>query len=141
MAWARTELRGQATLVRHGGAVRRARHCRLPARQPASRNTDHDPHSKHDHGRPQLRHDLNSAWPYFAAGLDAAIAVSDDAARRAAADLAALGISSGPSGAASLAGARAALTGPASAGRRAELGVNHASVIVLLNTEAAHPPQ
>ena len=83
----------------------------------------------------------SSAWPYFAEGLDAAIAVPDDAARRAAAGLAALGISSGPSGAASLAGARAALTGPASAGRRTELGVNRASVIVLLNTEAAHPPQ
>jgi diaminopropionate ammonia-lyase len=82
----------------------------------------------------------SSAWPYFAAGLDAAIAVTDDAARRAAADLAALGISSGPSGAASLAGARAALTGPASPGRRAELGVHPASVIVLLSTEAAHPP-
>jgi diaminopropionate ammonia-lyase len=83
----------------------------------------------------------SSAWPYFAAGLDAAIAVPDDAARRAAADLAALGISSGPSGAAALAGARAALTGPASPARRAELGVDPASVIVLLSTEAAHPPQ
>jgi diaminopropionate ammonia-lyase len=82
----------------------------------------------------------SSAWPYFAAGLDAAVAVPDDAARRAVADLAALGISSGPSGAASLAGARAALTGPASAGRRAVLGMNPAAVIVLLNTEAAHPP-
>ena len=52
------------------------------------------------------------AWPYFSGGLDAAVAVTDDAARRAAADLAAVGISSGPSGASSLAGARAALTGP-----------------------------
>jgi diaminopropionate ammonia-lyase len=83
----------------------------------------------------------SSAWPYFAEGLDAAIAVPDDAARRAAADLAALGISSGPSGAASLAGARAALTGPASPGRRGELGMNPASVVVLLSTEAAHPAQ
>jgi diaminopropionate ammonia-lyase len=83
----------------------------------------------------------SSAWPYLAQGLDAAIAVPDDAARRAATDLAALGVSSGPSGAASLAGARAALTGPASSGRRAEVGVGLASVIVLLNTEAAHPPQ
>ena len=47
----------------------------------------------------------SSAWPYFSEGLDAAIAVTDDAARRAAADLAAVGISSGPSGASSLAGA------------------------------------
>lgn len=83
----------------------------------------------------------STAWPYFNGGLDAAIAVADDAARRAAADLAAAGISSGPSGAASLAGARATLTGPGSSGRRAEIGVTPASVIVLLSTEAACPPQ
>jgi len=82
-----------------------------------------------------------SAWPYLSGGLDAATAVTDDAARRAAADLAAAGISSGPSGASSLAGARAVLTGPASPGRRTQTGVNPASVIALLNTEAAHPPQ
>jgi diaminopropionate ammonia-lyase len=76
------------------------------------------------------------AWPYFSAGLDAAIAVTDNAARRAAADLAAAGISSGPSGAASLAGARAALTGQDSADRRVAIGVNPESVIVLLSTEA-----
>ena len=76
------------------------------------------------------------AWPYLAGGLDAAIAVTDDEARRAAADLGAAGISSGPSGAASLAGVRAALTGKASADRRAFLAVDPASVIVLLNTEA-----
>src|SRR5262249_55757004 len=53
----------------------------------------------------------SAAWPVLASGLDAAIAVTDDQARRAAADLASAGISSGPSGAASLAGVRAALTG------------------------------
>jgi diaminopropionate ammonia-lyase len=79
----------------------------------------------------------SAAWPVLAGGLDAAIAVTDDEARRAAADLAAAGISSGPSGAASLAGLRAALTGKASADRRAFLAVDPASVIVLLNTEAA----
>jgi diaminopropionate ammonia-lyase len=76
------------------------------------------------------------AWPYLSGGLDAAVAVTDDAARRAAADLAGAGISSGPSGAASLAGARAALTGHGSAERRAALSVNSDSVIVLLSTEA-----
>jgi diaminopropionate ammonia-lyase len=76
------------------------------------------------------------AWPYLSGGLDAAVSVTDDAARRAASDLAAVGISSGPSGAASLAGVRAALTGNDSADRQAALGVNSASVIVLLNTEA-----
>jgi diaminopropionate ammonia-lyase len=76
------------------------------------------------------------AWPYFSAGLDAAIAVTDNAARRAAADLAAAGISSGPSGAASLAGVRAALTGPGNADRRESLTVTPDSVLVLLSTEA-----
>ena len=83
----------------------------------------------------------SSAWPYLSRGLDAAVAVTDDAAARAAADLAALGISSGPSGASSLAGARAALTGPGSPARRAEIALGPASVIVLLSTEAAHTPQ
>jgi diaminopropionate ammonia-lyase len=78
------------------------------------------------------------AWPCFASGLDAAVAVSDGAARRASADLAAAGISSGPSGASSLAGARAVLTGPGSGGRRAAVGVGADSMIVLLSTEAGH---
>jgi diaminopropionate ammonia-lyase len=81
------------------------------------------------------------AWPYFSSGLDAAVAVTDDAARRAAADLAAAGLSSGPSGASSLAGARAALTGSGSEERRTAVGVDPASLIVLLSTEAAHLPQ
>jgi diaminopropionate ammonia-lyase len=48
----------------------------------------------------------------------------------------AAGISAGPSGAASLAGARAALTGPGGATRRDALAVGPTSVVVLLNTEA-----
>jgi diaminopropionate ammonia-lyase len=76
------------------------------------------------------------AWPVLAGGLDAATAVTDDAARRAAAYLGAAGISSGPSGAASLAGVHAALTGPGSSDRRTALAVDPASVVVLLNTEA-----
>lgn len=76
------------------------------------------------------------AWPYLAAGLDAAVAVTDGMARRAMRDLAAGGISSGPSGAASLAGARAALTGPGSPGRRDSLAIGSAATVVLLSTEA-----
>jgi diaminopropionate ammonia-lyase len=79
------------------------------------------------------------AWPYLAGGLDAAVAVSDQQAGRAMAELAAAGISSGASGAASLAGARAAITGPGSAERRAGLGLGPAATVVLLNTEAAPP--
>jgi diaminopropionate ammonia-lyase len=77
-----------------------------------------------------------AAWPYLSAGLDAAVAVSDAAAGRAVADLAAAGICAGPSGAASLAGARAVLTGPGSAARRTALAMGPDPVVVLLSTEA-----
>jgi len=75
------------------------------------------------------------AWPVLAGGLDAAIAVADQQATEAGADLGRLGVRSGPSGAASLAGVRAALTGPGAATRRAELGVTRSSVVLLLSTE------
>jgi diaminopropionate ammonia-lyase len=80
------------------------------------------------------------AWPSLSAGLDAAVAVTDTAARRAVDDLAAAGISAGLSGAASLAGARATLTGPGSAGRRALLAAAPAAAVVLLSTEAGPAP-
>jgi len=73
-----------------------------------------------------------SAWPVLRAGCDAAVAVSDKDALRAVDDLGRLGVSSGPSGAATLAGARAALTDP---GRRAALGLDGDAVVVLLSTE------
>ncbi len=76
----------------------------------------------------------SSAWPVLSAGCDAAVAVSDADALRAVADLDRLGFSSGPSGAAPLAGVRAALTHPA---RRAALGLNDDTVIVLLSTEGS----
>jgi diaminopropionate ammonia-lyase len=75
------------------------------------------------------------AWPVLAGGLDAAIAVPDHLAIEAGADLGRLGVRSGPSGAASLAGLRAALTGPGSGARRAGLGVTRASVVLLISTE------
>ncbi len=79
----------------------------------------------------------STAWPLFHAGLDAAVAVTDREAARAVEDLAAVGISAGPSGAASLAGARAVLTGPGAAERRALLDVDERAVVVLLSTEGA----
>ncbi|WP_163511970.1 diaminopropionate ammonia-lyase [Fodinicola acaciae] len=79
----------------------------------------------------------SAAWPVLAAGLDAATAVDDQAAQAAVEDLASLGISSGPSGAASLAGVRAALSGTGHERRREELGLTSASTVVLLNTEGA----
>lgn len=74
----------------------------------------------------------SSAWPVLRDGCDAAVAVSDDDARRAVADLGLLGVSSGPSGAATLAGVRAALADPA---RRAALELHSDAVVVLLSTE------
>jgi diaminopropionate ammonia-lyase len=73
-----------------------------------------------------------SAWPVLRAGCDAAVAVNDKDALRAVADLGRVGVCSGPSGAAALAGARAALTEP---GRRSALGLDDDAVVVLLSTE------
>ena len=72
------------------------------------------------------------AWPVLRNGLDAAVAISDAASMSAAADLAALGISSGPCGAAALAGLRAVLTSYEPA-----LGLDATSTVVLLNTEGS----
>lgn len=76
-------------------------------------------------------------WPVLHRGLDAAIAVTDVQAARAVQLLATLGVRAGASGAASLAGVEAALTGGGSSRRRAELGLTDASIIVLLNTEGS----
>ena len=75
----------------------------------------------------------STAWQVLHAGCDAAIAVTDAEASRAVDDLARLGISSGPSGAATLAGVRGALGDP---GRRAGLDLGPDAVVVLLSTEA-----
>ncbi|MEX3099471.1 pyridoxal-phosphate dependent enzyme [Streptomyces sp. ST1020] len=69
------------------------------------------------------------AWPFLHGGLDAAIAVTDEESSRAAAQLAALGVDSGPCGAAPLAGLRAA--------RHLLPDLGPDSVTVLLNTEGA----
>jgi diaminopropionate ammonia-lyase len=72
------------------------------------------------------------AWPVLRSGLDAAVAITDTDAAQAAHDLSALGVSSGPCGAASLAGTRTAL---------AHRPAAHVNTLVLLNTEgqAANP--
>jgi diaminopropionate ammonia-lyase len=77
------------------------------------------------------------AWPYVRDGLDAVAAVGDEDDVRAAHDLAALGVPAGPCGAASLAAARLALTGPGCVERRAHLGVDGDSTVVLVSTEGA----
>jgi len=75
------------------------------------------------------------AWPYLRQGLDAAIAVTDRDSAAAVRELAELGVSCGPCGAAALAGADAALTGLGSTRRRADLGLGPTATVVLLSTE------
>ena len=72
------------------------------------------------------------AWPVLRDGLDAAVSVDDEDAEAAISELATAGVPAGPSGAASLAGATAAL---AHASRRDELGIGTGSTVVLLSTE------
>ena len=81
------------------------------------------------------------AWPYLRDGMDAAVAVTDAEARDAITALAAAGVSAGPSGAAALAGARVALTGPGTAPRRRDLGFAgdgagaERAIVVCISTE------
>ncbi|MGD8201073.1 diaminopropionate ammonia-lyase [Ornithinimicrobium sp. W1679] len=72
------------------------------------------------------------AWPVLRDGCDAAVDVTDEQALTASLDLQELGVSSGPCGAATLAGVRAALGDPA---RRADLDLPPDAVVVLLSTE------
>jgi len=76
-------------------------------------------------------------WPVLRDGLDAAVAVSDADAVRACETLAAVGVHAGASGAASMAGVDAMLTGAGADRRRAQLGLNAESVVVLLSTEGS----
>ena len=76
-------------------------------------------------------------WPLLCEGLDAAVAVSDEEAVRATQTLSGFGVRAGASGAASLAGVEAVLTGARSAERRVQLGLDEQSVVVLLSTEGS----
>lgn len=78
----------------------------------------------------------SAAWPVLHAGCDAAVSVGDEEALRAVDDLGRLGVSSGPSGAATLAGVRAALSATA---RRDTLSLSEDAVVVLLSTEGNTP--
>lgn len=75
-----------------------------------------------------------SAWPIMRDGCDVAVAVTDEEARRAVADLEELGLSSGPSGAATLAGVRVALADPALS---AVIDLSTDATVVLLGTEGS----
>ncbi|MFM1777735.1 MAG: hypothetical protein RL741_353 [Actinomycetota bacterium] len=74
----------------------------------------------------------SDSWPTHLAGVDAAVAVTDEQARPDLKLLAELGVDAGPCGAATLAGVRLALSSP---DRRQELGITQNSVVVLFSTE------
>lgn len=74
------------------------------------------------------------AWPAIAAGLDAALVTDDRAATAAAETLAALGVDSGPCGAAPLAALRTVHADDPAA-FRTHVGIGGRSVVVLLSTE------
>lgn len=76
-------------------------------------------------------------WPYLRDGLDAAAAIDDEACLAAVRDLARQGVPAGPCGAATLAGLRAAVSGPDAATRRRDLGLGPEAVVVLLSTEGS----
>jgi diaminopropionate ammonia-lyase len=73
------------------------------------------------------------AWPDLERGLAGAVVVDDAATADAVADLSALGVDSGPCGAASLAALRILAAEPA----RSRLGLDGESSVVLLNTEGS----
>jgi len=77
------------------------------------------------------------AWPYLKRGLAGAVAVTDEQDSDAMSLLAAGGLSIGPSGAASVAGARVLLAGDGADERRAALGLDRNSTIVCICTEGA----
>jgi diaminopropionate ammonia-lyase len=74
------------------------------------------------------------AWPDLSAGLDGVVAIDDGAASAAIERLAALGVASGPSGAAGLGGLLALADVP---GARERLGLSARSRVLVLNTEGA----
>lgn len=80
------------------------------------------------------------AWPTLRAGLAAALAVPDEAAREAMRALAAAGIEAGETGAAGLAGLTALLTGPGADEARARLGLGPRAHALVLVTEGPTDP-
>jgi diaminopropionate ammonia-lyase len=75
------------------------------------------------------------AWPALQAGLDAVVAIGDEEVTEAMRRLAGLRISSGPSGAAGLAGITAMLSGQEAEQARDRLALSADSTVVLISTE------
>jgi len=77
------------------------------------------------------------AWPRVRDGLDGAATVSDASVIEAAQALTDMGVLAGPCGGSGSAAARMLLTGPGSAERRAHLGVDETSTVLVVITEGA----
>ena len=82
----------------------------------------------------------SAAWPDLVAGIDAFIAVEDDAARGAMRELAVAGVVAGESGAAGLAGLNELMSSAHSAACHS-LGVGPHSRVLLFSTEGATDPE
>lgn len=81
-----------------------------------------------------------AAWPDLVSGIDAFIAVEDDAARAAMRELARAGIVAGESGAAGLAGLNELLS-PDHGAARAALDITSSTRVLLFSTEGATDPE
>ncbi len=80
------------------------------------------------------------AWPRVSAGFDWFMAVDDDRARAAMRALADVGVVSGETGAAAVAGLNALLDGADGPDLRGELGLDSSSTVLVLSTEGATDP-
>jgi len=77
------------------------------------------------------------AWPLVRDGLDGAATVSDASVIEAAQALTDMGVVAGPCGGSGAAAARMLLTGPGSGERRAHLGIDETSTVLVVITEGA----
>lgn len=77
------------------------------------------------------------AWPWIRGGLDGIVAIEDDRAAQAAAELRSLGIDSGEAGAAGLGGLLEICSNPAMPFVRERARLSTGSVVLVINTEAA----
>jgi len=77
----------------------------------------------------------SAAWPLLRDGLDAAVAVTDEAALAAGRELGCLGVDAGACGAATLAGVSAVLSGPDGDTVRQALGLTARSTVILVSTD------
>ena len=81
------------------------------------------------------------AWPWIRGGLDGIVAIEDPRAAAAAAELQALGIDSGASGAAGLGGLLEICSNPTMQFVRERARLSTSSVVLVINTDGASADQ